>query len=329
MYVANIYCIVIVLKETKKPFKTVFIILCRKKMAVHFGFNIETAKNNAFQNKASLAKHKNANQKAQKEFDLFVSKLEKAGISVDVWEDRAKPVKPDAIFPNNWISFHQDDSIGLYPMNARSRRKERDPKIVNWIKSQYQVEKIVDFTAYERESIFLEGTGSLILDRVNKVAYACLSPRTDDVLMDRFCKLFGYKKRLFSAVDQKGMDIYHTNVMMAMGNSFVVICNESIPNKNEWEVLEKQFKKNNKDTVNISWKQMNQFAGNMLLLKDAKGKNVIVMSTRAHKSLSAKQIKQLKSHGQILHSDIRTIEDLGGGSVRCMMAEVFLNLKTA
>lgn len=295
----------------------------------NFGFNHETAKNNAFQNKAALSKHKNANVKARVEFDRFVKKLRKAGISVDIWEDRKMPAKPDAVFPNNWISFHQDNSIGLYPMNAASRRKERDPKIVQWIKSLYEVEKIVDFTAYEKEKIFLEGTGSLILDRVNKVAYACLSPRTDDVLMDRFCKAFGYKKRIFSALDQNGLDIYHTNVMMAMGNSFVVICKDSITDKKEWNVLEKQFKKNKKDIVNISWKQMNHFAGNMLLLKNDKDENVIIMSTRAHKSLSSKQIKQLKKHGQILHSEIKTIEDLGGGSVRCMMAEVFLDAKIA
>ncbi len=293
----------------------------------NFGFNEETAKNNAFQNKKAVLKHKNANAKALVEFDSFVKKLRAVGIIVDVWEDKKKPVKPDAIFPNNWISFHQDNSVGLYPMNAVSRRKERDPNIVDWIKKHYEVGKVIDFTAFEKENIFLEGTGSLILDRINKVAYACLSPRTDDVLMDRFCKAFAYKKIIFSAVDQNGMEIYHTNVMMAMGNSFVVICKDSITDQNEWEILEKQFKKNGKDIVNISWAQMNQFAGNMLLLIDDKGENVIVMSTRALKSLSTKQIKQLKKHGQILHSDIKTIEDLGGGSVRCMMAELFLDTK--
>ena len=252
----------------------------------NFGFNAETAKNNAFQNKAAAAKLKNTNALARKEFDLFVSKLRAVGIEVDVWEDRRKPVKPDAIFPNNWISFHQDNSIGLYPMNARSRRKERDPKIVKWIKDNYKVKKIVDFTSFEKEDIFLEGTGSLILDRVNKVAYACLSPRTDNVLMDRFCKAFKYKKIIFDALDQNGQEIYHTNVMMAMGNSFVVICKDSITNPKEWKMVKKQFKKNKKEIVAINYKQMNHFAGNMLLLKDNKNKNVIVMSTRAYKALS-------------------------------------------
>ncbi len=295
----------------------------------NFGFNHETAKNNAFQNKKAMAKHKNANAKALLEFDRFVKKLRAIGVSVDIWEDRDKPAKPDAIFPNNWISFHQDNSIAIYPMNAASRRQERDPKIVKWIKEQYEVERLVDFTAYEKENIFLEGTGSLILDRVNKVAYACLSPRTDDVLMDRFCKAFGYRKRIFKSVDEKGVDIYHTNVMMAMGNSFVVICKESIPDKKEWEVLAKQFKKNGKDILDISYGQMNKFAGNMLLLSVGKGENVIVMSTRARKSLTTNQLNQLRRHGQILHSDIKTIEDLGGGGVRCMMAEIFLDPKTA
>lgn len=293
----------------------------------HFGFNKETAKNNAFQNKSIADKLKQPNEKARAEFDKFVKKLRKVGVIVDVWEDRASTVKPDAIFPNNWISFHQDQTIGLYPMNAPSRRKERDPKLISWLKDSFQLEKVVDFTAYEKEDIYLEGTGSLILDRVNKVAYACLSPRTDDVLMDRFCDRFGYKKMIFNAVDQNSMDIYHTNVMMAMGDTFVVICKDSITNTQEWTGLEKQFKKNKKDIVKISWKQMNQFAGNMLLLRDDQNKNVIVMSTRAHKSLSPDQIKQLSKHGQILHSDIRTIENLGGGSVRCMMAEVFLEPK--
>lgn len=295
----------------------------------NFGFNQETAKNNAFQNTKAVSLHKNANAKARVEFDRFVKMLRAAGIHIDIWEDRDKPLKTDAIFPNNWISFHQDHSVVLYPMNARSRRKERDPRIVRWIRELYKVEKLVDFTAYEKEKIYLEGTGSLILDRVNKVAYACLSPRTDEVMMDRFCKAYGYKKMIFSAVDQAAMEIYHTNVMMAMGTNFVVICKESIPIKKEWEALAKQFKKNKKDIVNITLKQMNQFAGNMLLLKDGIGKNLIVMSTRAHKSLSSKQIGQLKKHGQILHSDIKTIEDLGGGSVRCMMAEVFLDPKNA
>jgi len=293
----------------------------------NFGFNKETAKNNAFQNASAAAKLKNVNAKARTEFDRFVKKLRAEGIHVDIWEDKAKPIKPDAIFPNNWISFHQDHSIGLYPMYAPSRRKERDPKIISWIKNQFSIDKVFDFTSYEKEGIFLEGTGSLILDRVNKIAYACLSPRTHDALMDRFCARFGYQKMVFQSVDQHGTDIYHTNVMMAMGNSFVVICKESIPNEKEWDSLEMQFKKNKKDIVNISWKQLNQFAGNMLLLQDGEGANVIVMSTRAYKSLSPAQKKQLKKHGKILHSDIKTIEDLGGGSVRCMMAEVFLTPK--
>lgn len=293
----------------------------------NFGFNTETAKNNAFQNKAAAVKLKNVNRLARKEFDLFVQKLSAAGIQVDIWDDSAKPAKPDAIFPNNWISFHQDQSIGLYPMSAQSRRKERDPKIIEWIRASFQIDKVVDLTAYEKHQIFLEGTGSLILDRVSKVAYACLSPRTDARLMDRFCAAFGFEKIIFSAVDMKGMDIYHTNVMMAMGDRFVVICKDSIPNEKEWTTLEKQFKKDKKDIIEISWKQMNQFAGNMLLLQNDKGKNVIVMSTRAFKSLDAKKRKQLKKHGFLLHSDIKTIEDIGGGSVRCMMAEVFLQPK--
>ena len=214
-------------------------------------------------------------------------------------------------------------------MNAPTRRKERDPKIIDWIRTKYRVEKMVDFTTYEKENIFLEGTGSLILDRVKKVAYACLSPRTNKRLLNRFCKRFGYKKHVFSAVDQNGMDIYHTNVMMTMGDSFVVICKESVAKKKERKALIKQLKKNKKDIITISWKQMNRFAGNMLLLKGKKDKNIIVMSKRAYKSLALKQIKQLERHGKILYSNIKTIEDLGGGSVRCMLAEVFLDLKFA
>jgi len=293
----------------------------------NFGFNIQTAKNNAFQNARVALELDDENSRARSEFDTFVSKLKAKGIQVDVWDDKSKPEKPDAVFPNNWISFHQDNSIGLYPMFAPNRRKERDPKLLDWIKSQFQVDKLVDFTMYENEGIFLEGTGSLILDRVNKVAYACISARTHDMLMDRFCESFGYRKMSFRAVDQNGIDIYHTNVMMAMGDSFVVICQESIPDQKEWSRLEKQFHKSKKEIVEISWKQMNQFAGNMLLLHNQKGEKILVMSSRAYKSLRPAQVKQIKKHCKIMHSDIKTIEDLGGGSVRCMMAEVFLTPK--
>ena len=293
----------------------------------HFGYNAETAKNNAFQSKSAADKLKAPNEKARKEFDKFVSKLRKAGIVIEIWDDRANVVKPDAIFPNNWISFHQDRSIGLFPMHAVSRRKERDPQIVKWLKESYVLDKVVDFTSMEKERIFLEGTGSLVLDRTNKVAYACLSPRTDAILMDRFCKQFGYKKMLFNAVDQKGQDIYHTNVMMAMGDDFVVICKDSVSDIKEWSALEKQFKVNKKDIITISWAQMNKYAGNMLLLKSEEGKNILVMSTRAYKSLLPAQINKFKKYAVILHSEINTIENLGGGSVRCMMAELFLEPK--
>lgn len=295
----------------------------------NFGYNYETEKDNAFQNEKAVSKHKDANAKARVEFDLFVKKLRAAGVKVDIWHENDRLVNTDSIFPNNWVSFHQDNSLAIYPMNAPTRRKERDPKIIDWIRTKYRVEKMVDFTTYEKENIFLEGTGSLILDRVKKVAYACLSPRTNKRLLNRFCKRFGYKKHVFSAVDQNGMDIYHTNVMMTMGDSFVVICKESVAKKKERKALIKQLKKNKKDIITISWKQMNRFAGNMLLLKGKKDKNIIVMSKRAYKSLALKQIKQLERHGKILYSNIKTIEDLGGGSVRCMLAEVFLDLKFA
>lgn len=293
----------------------------------NFGFNAETAKNNAFQSKSAADKLKAPNEKARTEFDRFVLKLSKAGIIVEIWEDRAHVVKPDAIFPNNWISFHQDQSIGLYPMYAVSRRKERDPQMIKWLREKYVTGKVIDFTAMEKENIFLEGTGSLVLDRANKVAYACLSPRTDAILMERFCKQFGYKKMLFSAVDQNGQDIYHTNVMMAMGDDFVVICKDSIADNKEWSALENQFKANNKEIINISFEQMNHYAGNMLLLRNEEGSNILVMSTRAYKSLQKNQIKQIEKYAVILHSSINTIENLGGGSVRCMMAELFLEPK--
>lgn len=293
----------------------------------HFGYNAETAKNNAFQSKSAADKLKAPNDKARKEFDRFVSKLRKAGIIIEIWEDRANVVKPDAIFPNNWISFHQDQSMGLYPMHAISRRKERDPQMIKWLKEKYELAKVVDFTSMEKENIFLEGTGSLVLDRINKIAYACLSLRTDAILMNRFCKQFGYKEMLFNAVDQHGQDIYHTNVMMAMGDDFVVICKDSVADKQEWVALERQFKANKKEIITISWDQMNKYAGNMLLLRNADGKKLLVMSTRAYKSLRSEQIKQINKYAEILHSEINTIENLAGGSVRCMMAELFLEPK--
>jgi len=293
----------------------------------NFGFNEQTAENNAFQVRETKLTKKQIHKKAIEEFDVFAEKLSKKGINVVVAKDSAKPVKPDAVFPNNWISFHQEGTLITYPMYAPLRRTERQAHIVKMIENTFEVDTKIALEDYEKADVFLEGTGSLILDRVNKIAYACLSPRTNALLMNRFCELTGYKKQVFHSVDGNGQDIYHTNVMMAMGESFVVICLATIKNKKELERLKKKFKATKKQIINITLDQMNSFAGNMLQVKNAKGKTFLVMSTQAYKSLNKKQIAQIKKHTDIIHSSLNVIEQFGGGSARCMMAEVFLPKK--
>lgn len=290
---------------------------------VNFGFNEETAESNAFQQQDRTA-GESVQEKALTEFNNFVTVLKNNGVDVIVVDDTPAPYTPDSIFPNNWVSFHADGNIFLYPMQAENRRLERREDIINGLEDQFKVHHIVDLSRFEDEGKFLEGTGSMVLDRVNKIAYACLSPRTDRNVLDMFCQQTNYTAICFDAVDEKGKAIYHTNVMMCIGSKFAVICLDSVPNPHEKIILTTSVKTNGKGLIEISFEQMNHFAGNMLEVQNKDGETLIVLSKTAYKSLNEDQKNILTKFGKLLFSDISTIEKNGGGSARCMMAEVHL-----
>ncbi len=288
---------------------------------VQFSFNAETAVNNSFQNKSDQS---DVQAKASAEFERFIQVLRSHEIDVTVVEDTPNPHTPDSIFPNNWISFHDDGSICLYPMFATNRRLERKPSVLAAIQQKFSIARTHDFTKHEKESLFLEGTGSMVLDRDKKIAYACLSPRTNQLVLNEFCKTMQYDGVSFVAVDAAGDPIYHTNVMMCVADEYVVICLDSISNLTEQEMVKKAIFDSGKMIIEIGFNQMNQFAGNMLQVHNARKEKFLVMSSQAYHSLTSEQIDQIHQFNQIIHSDITTIETNGGGSARCMMAEIFL-----
>lgn len=290
----------------------------------NFGFNEQTAENNAFQSKDPQASPEEIRQQAIGEFDGFVSMLREKGVDVIVMEDPEKPVKPDAVFPNNWVTFHNDGTVIYYPMFAPLRRLERNPAFIQSLGGRFQVKKELHLEALEAKDIYLEGTGSLILDRPNRLAYACISPRTNPILLDEFCKEMDYDPVLFTATDGNGQEIYHTNVMMALGETFVVICLDTVKDPEEKADLLKHFRLTKKEVIDISLNQMNQYAGNMLQVRTSEGKPLLVMSEQAYQSLFPEQVDRLRGHTELLAVPIYTIEKYGGGSARCMMAEVFL-----
>ena len=289
---------------------------------VNFVFNEQTAGSNAFQNRN--AEQQRVQDNALQEFDRFVNILRENGVEVIVIDDTAEPHTPDSIFPNNWVSFHNDGAVFLYPMMAENRRLERREDIIMQLEDKFKVKHVIDLSHFEHENKFLEGTGSMVLDRENKIAYACLSPRTDKEVLEKFCKDSGYKSVLFHAVDQNGMDIYHTNVLMCVGSSYVVICLDSIKNEAEKQSVINSFQSTQKQIVAISFEQMNHFAGNMLEVQNKHGESLLVMSKSAWDSLNYEQKSILSSFSKPVYSDISTIENNGGGSARCMMAEVHL-----
>lgn len=294
---------------------------------VHFRMNEQTAINNYFQEDLDI-KNADINAKAQEEFDAYVEKLRAVGINVIVEEDDKLLDTPDSIFPNNWVSFHENGNVGLYPMFAENRRKERREEIFTRLEKEgFKINNIVDYTAAETEGVFLEGTGSLLLDRVNDKAYCALSPRADEGLFIEFCEDFEYTPVVFTAfqtVDGKRMPIYHTNVMMCLAETFAVICLDTIDDKKERKSVIKSLKEDGKEIINITEDQVANFAGNMLQVKGKDDKLYLIMSQAAFDSLSAEQIKAIEKHCDILSSSLETIETCGGGSARCMMAEVFL-----
>jgi hypothetical protein len=289
-----------------------------------FEYNAETAGNNAFQVKNDDDK---VQQKAAKEFDDFVTLLRSNGVDVTVIQDTREPHTPDSIFPNNWVSFHDDGSLLLYPMYAPNRRAERKQHVLDNIATQFDIRKKIDLSNYENQDRFLEGTGSMVLDRDNRISYACLSPRTDMQVLKDFCKQMNYTPVIFNATDSKGQDIYHTNVMMCVGDRYVVICLDSIKDEKQRQNVEAIIAGSGKTIITISPDQMNHFAGNMLQIENKDGEKLLIMSSQAFESLTPEQIKTLTSFNRIVHSSLTTIETNGGGSARCMMAEVHLPLK--
>lgn len=290
---------------------------------VNFTFNAETAVNNAFQS----THDQNAQEVALLEFNNFVKLLQQNGIDVTVVEDTNDPYTPDSIFPNNWISFHDDGTIVLYPMYAENRRRERKPHVIHQLKNHFEITRQIDLSVHEIDHVFLEGTGSMVLDRENKIAYACLSQRTDLNVLNDFCKQMGYKPVAFTSLDAKGFPIYHTNVMMCVADRYVIICADSITNEEERENVLTTIKNSNKEIIEITLDQMNHFAGNMLQVENKEGVKFLIMSTQAYQSLQRDQVNNIEKYNTIIHSSLDTIERNGGGSARCMMAEIFLPCK--
>jgi hypothetical protein len=294
---------------------------------VAFRMNEQTAVNNFFQEKLQL-KNEEINKKAQEEFDSLVKKLESVGVDVVVVNDKKELDTPDSIFPNNWVSFHQDGTAVVYPMFAENRRRERRMDFFEKLESKgFKIDEVLDYSKAEEEDVFLEGTGSMILDRENQKAYCALSPRADEDLLIEFCEDMEFTPVIFSAyqdVDGKRKPIYHTNVMMCVADEFAVICLDCIDDKKERNSVKRHLKEDGKEIIEITESQVHEFAGNMLQLKGTNDIKYLVMSTTAHKSLSRDQIRRIEKHCEILSSDISTIETCGGGSARCMIAEVFL-----
>ncbi|CAM1369186.1 conserved hypothetical protein [Tenacibaculum sediminilitoris] len=294
----------------------------------NFRMNEQTAVNNYYQQELSGMLPASINAKAQEEFDVFVEKLQVVGVNVVVVDDTKEPNTPDALFPNNWISFHENGDVAIYPMFAENRRLERREDVLEILEDKgFVIENVVDYSQAEEEEVFLEGTGSMILDRTNRKAYCALSPRADEELFIEFCEDFEYTPVIFTAnqtVEGSREAIYHTNVMMCVAATFAVVCLDSIDDKKEKKNLLKHLKSDRKEVIAISEKQVTQFAGNMLQVKGANNEPYLVMSSSAFNSLKPNQTQAIEKHCKVLHSSLETIEICGGGSARCMMAEVFL-----
>ncbi|WP_303318135.1 arginine deiminase-related protein [Flavivirga abyssicola] len=295
---------------------------------VGFRMNEQTAVNNYYQKVIDDLLPETVNAKAQQEFDAYVEKLRAIGVNVIVVSDTDISDTPDSIFPNNWVSFHENGNIGLYPMFAENRRLERREDIFNTLEENgFLINNIVDYTSAEEEGVFLEGTGSLLLDRENRKAYCALSPRADEDLVIEFCEDFEFTPVIFTSnqtVEGERKAIYHTNVMMCLGETFAVICLSSIDDKGERKNVVTHLKETNKEVIDITEAQVNNFAGNMLQVKGSNDERYLIMSQAAYDSLTKSQIERLEKHTKILSSSLNTIEACGGGSARCMMAEVFL-----
>ena len=296
---------------------------------INFGYNEETAQDNHYQIKDSIIK--NSNESAQNEFDNMVNNLRQNGVSVHVFQDDENDYTPDSIFPNNWVSFHENGDVGLFPMYAKNRRLERRPEVLEFLENEgFAISNIVDYSSAESENKFLEGTGSMILDRENRVAYCSISNRSNEDLFIEFCEDFEFTPVLFNSfqsVGDKRLPIYHTNVMMCVAMDYVIICLDSIDDKKQRKNVSDFINGSGKKLIEISEKQVESFAGNMLELINDNGESVLVMSKSAEDSLNENQKNTITNYSRIVSCDINTIEVCGGGSARCMMAEIFLPKK--
>ena len=296
---------------------------------VKFGYNVETAENNHYQQLLSEVSPEEIQRRALSEFDRFVDTLRAQDINVITVDDTAEKDTPDSIFPNNWISFHEDGTVVTYPMWAPNRRLERREDIIDILQQKYglRISRKIDYSHFEAEEKYLEGTGSVVLDRGKRIAYACVSPRTHLHLLEEFCAEFGFRPVVFIASqmrEQGFAEIYHTNVMMSIGEDLAIFCGEAVKNKWEREQVLNIIRESGKEVVLISEEQCNHFAGNMLQVKNRRGEKTLVMSEQAYRSLTTEQISTLAQRTAILYSPLITIEACGGGSARCMMAEIFL-----
>ena len=303
------------------------IIMIRPK---HFNYNFETADNNFFQKKINNVSSIDIKRKSVSEFNRLVNSLKRKKITVEVFEDNEDIITTDSVFPNNWFSLHKNGNFYLYPMFSKNRRKERRKDIIQNIKGTYNVKQIIDLSHYEKENKFLEGTGSMVLDRENKICYASTSERTNSEILNIFCKHLGYEPITFKAyqkVNDSLEEIYHTNVIMSIGINYVIICLQCINSKKERKFIIDKITSTGKTIIEISEYQLNNFAGNMLQVENENGKKFLIMSKKAYESLEDDQIKLIESYNEIIYSDLSIIETLGGGSARCMIAENFLEKK--
>ncbi|HNS30896.1 MAG TPA: arginine deiminase-related protein [Tenuifilaceae bacterium] len=289
----------------------------------NFGYNVETAVSNVFQNKMS-EKEEVIQSKVLKEFDVFTSTLRSKGVNVFVFDDTPTPVKPDAIFPNNWISLHSNGKVILYPMCTPNRRIERRQDIIDSLAKKFKIAEVIDLSGSEADNKFMEGTGSIVFDHTNRIAYACLSPRTDKDVFLEVCSILQYKPVYFYSRDKSGKKIYHTNVVMCVGKGFAVICLESITDRKERENVVEMLTGTGNQIIDISFEQMVSFAGNMLAIRSNDGKELLVMSQTSYDSLTKNQRETLEKFCELVPLSINTIETIGGGSARCMIAEIFL-----
>lgn len=314
------------MKKIKKQITNKLIMIRPK----HFNFNIETAENNHFQKKDERLSNEKILKKATSEFDKMVLQLLKNKIDVTVFDDKKEIVTTDSVFPNNWISFHQNGLVFIYPMFSENRRKEKRKDILEKLDDEYEIKKIIDFSSYEMDSVFLEGTGSMILDRQNRICYASLSERTNKIAIKKFCEKALYTPIIFKSYQKINDDkslIYHTNVMMCVAEEYVLICLDSVHSEDDKNNIISTIKNTQKEIIEISEKQCNSFAGNMLQVTNKINEKFLIMSSSAYNSLEKEQRIKLLKYNKIIHSDLSLIEKLGGGSARCMIAENFLQKK--